>query len=305
MAHPGASLMSVIADAFGGRPQGVPEPWRERVLRGAPVESTRVLSPLFGPGSVLVPDCLTLTASLTTTDVGRQLEQLRDLSADVLVGQLEADFGGLLPPVWRQVVERPRRFVVAYARVLEAAWRAFAPIWAAAAELRDRDSARVDAAAGDLSALLGGLRGRLRVDGDAIRLPDPHPEVFDRGDRGLVLVPLVSGPSASIFSVDRPDVVWLGYPLPGLASLAGGAPAPRAADALELVLGAMRARILLTVDGGPAGPVARRTGCSPSTLSYHCSGLEAAGLIHRERSGQQVLLRRTARGDALIALFAR
>jgi DNA-binding transcriptional ArsR family regulator len=306
VAHPGASLMSVVADAFGRRPQGVPDQWRERVLRAAPAESARVLSPLFGPGSVLVPDCLTLTGALAVTDIGRQLEQLRDLPSDTLLGQLEADFDGRLPAVWRPVVARPRRFVVAYARVLDAAWRAFAPIWVSAAELRDRDAARVATAAGDLAALLGGVRGRLRVDRDTIRLPDPHPEVFRRGGRRLVLVPLVSGQSASIFSVDRPDIVWLGYPLPGLHALLDGAPpmAP-AVDALALVLGAARAKVLLGVDGGPAGQLARRAGCSQSTLTYHCTALEAAGLLRRERRGQQVLLSRTRRGDGLIALLSR
>jgi hypothetical protein len=305
VAHPGASLMSVLADTFGRRPQGLPDAWRERVLRATPAESVRVLSPLFGPGSVLVPDCLTLTGTLTVTDLGRQLDQLRDLPSDTLLGQLETDFEGQLPPVWRQVVERPRRFVVAYARVLDAAWRAYAPIWASAAELRDRDAARVATASGDLAALLGGVRGRLRVDCDTIRLPDPHPEIFRRGGRRLVLVPLVSGQAASIFSVDRPDVVWLGYPLPGLRTLIDGTPSEPADDALALVLGAARARVLLGVDGGPAGPIARRTGCSLSTLTYHCIALEAAGLIRRERHGQQVLLSRTRRGDELIALLAR
>jgi DNA-binding MarR family transcriptional regulator len=70
------------------------------------------------------------------------------------------------------------------------------------------------------------------------------------------------------------------------------------------VLGAARARILLNLDRSSAGALARRTGCSPATVTYHCNVLEAAGLLRRERRGKQVLVSRTPRGRELVALLS-
>jgi DNA-binding MarR family transcriptional regulator len=41
----------------------------------------------------------------------------------------------------------------------------------------------------------------------------------------------------------------------------------------------------------------------PSAATHHVTALEAAGLVTRERSGRHVLVRRTARGDALLELY--
>ena len=41
----------------------------------------------------------------------------------------------------------------------------------------------------------------------------------------------------------------------------------------------------------------------PSAATHHVSALEAAGLVRRERRGRHVVVRRTARGEALLALY--
>ena len=304
LAQRGAGVMSIVAEALGGRRQGVPAPWRAAVVEAAPAGASRLLRPLFAPGSALVPDSLTLTSPLSADNDREQLERLRDLPPDVLLGELDRDFEGRLPEAWLPVVERPRQFVVEYAAVMESAYRATSTLWAAAQPLLDREVERVAALRGDIAAILGGV-ARLRVDRTVVRVPDPHPTVFERAGRELVLIPLVSGHSASVFSFDRPDAVWIGYPLPGLDALVSGSiDGPAAADPLAIVLGPTRAAILRALSGGPAGTLAAAVGCSPATLTHHCDQLAAAGLLVRERSGQRVLLHRTRRGDGLLALLA-
>jgi hypothetical protein len=107
-----------------------------------------------------------------------------------------------------------------------------------------------------------------------------------------------------MFCIDRSDVVWIGYPLPGLDTfLAGRAPAVDPLDPLEMLLGSVRATILRVAGGQPLGEIGRRVGCRPATLTYHCDMLDKAGLVLRERAGQRIILHRTSRGEALVRLF--
>lgn len=302
LTHPGPSLMSIVADALGGRHQGVPPPWVAAVRRSAGRRAPGVLGPLFAPGTVAVPDCLTLSTEMGRIPIDEQLTGLRELPPATLLEQLHADTGGLPPPGWLPVLAAPRRFLTAYADVLDGAWRAVAPVWRQAGELLDREAARVERCGADLTLVLAGTHTRLRARPGRIGLPDPNPETFDRAGRPVALLPLVSGYGASVFSVDRPGEVWLGYPVPGVRELFG-APPPARRTALDLVLGAVRADVLRRADGVSTGRVAGAVGCAVSTLTYHCDHLVAAGLISRSREGRAVVLRRTERGESLLGLL--
>ncbi|MFE2264481.1 winged helix-turn-helix domain-containing protein [Streptomyces griseosporeus] len=309
--HQGATVLSLVADAFGGRGHGVPGPWRELVRRAAPASAGQVLRPLFDPGYSVIPDCVTPTASMPGGDAATQCEQLGDLSADVLLAELETEFGGEVPAQWRPVVDRPARWIRAYAHLVQTVWEAFRPVWDSARPLLERETERVGSAVvrGCTDTLLAGLSSRFRLTGDRLLLPDPQSDTYALDGRRLVLVPVVSGPSTSMFALDRPDLVWIGYPLPGLGRLWGsGRPGDGTGggtDALTLVVGDVRARILRAVDA-PAtmGDVAADVGCSPANLTHHCARLEQSGLIVRHRAGQYVRLSRTPRGDALVGLLS-
>ncbi|CAM5625598.1 winged helix-turn-helix domain-containing protein [Streptomyces fumanus] len=308
--HQGATVLSLIADAFGGRGHGVPARWRTLVARAAPGSAGEVLRPLFDGGCSVVPDCVTPTASMPGGDVATQCEQLADLSPEVLLAELEAEFGGAVPARWRPVVDRPRQWLRAYSGVIQAVWEAFGPVWAAARPLLDREAERVGGAVvrNCADAVLGDLSRRFRLTGGTLHLPDPRQDTYELGGRRLVLVPIVSGPGTSVFALDRPDLVWIGYPLPGLGQLWGGPPAAgpaRADDALSLVVGEVRARVLRAVRApAPMSEVAARVGCTPANLTHHCRRLEHGGLVVRHRQGQYVRLARTERGDALVDLLS-
>jgi DNA-binding transcriptional ArsR family regulator len=308
--HQGATVLSLIADTFGGRGHGVPERWRTLVARSAPRAAGEVLRPLFDAGYSVIPDCVTPTASMPGGDVATQCEQLADLSPEVLLTELEAEFGGGVPERWRPVVDRPRQWLRAYCGVIQSVWEAFGPVWAAARPLLDRETERVGSAVvrGCTDAVLGDLSRRFRLTGGTLQLPDPQHDTYHLAGRRLVLVPIVSGPSTSMFALDRPDLVWIGYPLPGLGRLWGRSPGTGRArndDALSLIVGEVRARVLRAVRApAPMSEIAARVGCTPANLTHHCRRLEQSGLVVRHRQGQYVRLARTERGDALVDLLS-
>ncbi|MET9377543.1 winged helix-turn-helix domain-containing protein [Streptomyces sp. NPDC002992] len=306
--QPGVTLMSLVADVLGGRSQGVHPAWRRAVRAAVPTGAAGVLHPLFAPEYSMVPDCLTPTAPLWETDLSAQLDRLQEVSPDALLAELEADFRGTVPRQWQNVVDRPQAFITAYAAILRAVWDSYAPAWSLAGPLLARETERIGVAAVSdaLEPVLAGIGPRVRLSGQTLRLPDPHPETFERAGRRVVLVPMVSGNGASVFSFDRPDAVWFGYPVPGLSTLwAGQYPEPTVGDALTLVLGTLRARILRGLSRPRTmGQLAAALVCAPSTVTHHCGQLEAAGLVHRERRGQHVQVTRTTRGDALVDLLS-
>jgi len=77
-----------------------------------------------------------------------------------------------------------------------------------------------------------------------------------------------------------------------------------AGDPLVALLGAPRTLILRRLDRPMSSEdVAQGLAFRPGAASHHLSVLERAGLIDRNRQGQRVLIRRTARGARLLALY--
>jgi len=232
---------------------------------------------------------------------------MRDMPAAALTGELQAIYGGQhLPPEWRAAADQPRRWLHSMADASTDVWAVIEPRWRAAGPLLDREIRRVGTAAvrGGMTALLNNLRPDLSYrDGTFVFASgcDPAPALGSVGSRRLVLVPMIAGLCASVFSFDLPDVCYIGYPLrphhPG---------APATADsALATILGPIRAAMLqalrqpLTV-----GELAAAVYCAPTTATYHLNQLAAAGLISREKSGPTVWVSRSARGHELVDLLS-
>ncbi|HEY3688624.1 MAG TPA: winged helix-turn-helix domain-containing protein [Streptosporangiaceae bacterium] len=305
-AYEGATLLSLVADALGGRGHGLPVKWRRLVRSAAPASAPEVLGPLFTPEYSVIPDCVTPTACVPDGDVATQCEYLAGLSPDTLLRELEAEFGGRVPRQWRSVIDRPRKWIGAYTDLLSSVWREFRPVWKRAAGLLERETERVGVAVvrGRPDAILQGISGRFRLLGASLHLPDPQSDTYDLAGRRLVLVPIVSGAGASMFALDLPDQVWIGYPLPGVGRLWGDAPRPPAADRLAVVLGPLRATILRSA-GHPLSmsELAGVLACSPANATYHCRSLVEAGLLERRRHGKHVIITRTEAGDAFTDLL--
>jgi DNA-binding transcriptional ArsR family regulator len=117
--------------------------------------------------------------------------------------------------------------------------------------------------------------------------------------RGLLLVPAAfAWPDVWPLN-DPPWQPSIVYAPRGVAEL-WAPPAPGRA-ALEDLLGARRARILLALDR-PASTqeLARRLGASGAGVSEHLSVLRRAGLVTGRRDGRHVLYARTRAGEAVL-----
>jgi DNA-binding transcriptional ArsR family regulator len=241
--------------------------------------------------------------------VDDQVQRLRDLSDDFVVEDLARTFGPELPPVWRPPADMPRRWLDSYASATEDAWSVVSSRWQRAQPLLDLEACRVGAAVvrGCADVLLNALHPRMRYENGEFWVRATREITVGLDGRRLVLVPTVAGLEGVLVGFDLPDVVYIAYPVPGQGGLGerGAAPMGPGEDPLCQVLGRVRAEIL-RAGGRPIimGQLAAAVGCSPSTTSYHCGPLEAAGLIVRERHGQSVWLSLTPRGHELVDLLS-
>jgi hypothetical protein len=298
---PMPTLVSVLANAMGGADHGVPAVLRQQVNRMMAAPTMQAVRPIFGsPGPTVLPDCV------TPIDTGCPMDEALTRIRDVRPEQLEADLlrctNGNIPPEWDAPLRSPRRWVELYADALGTAWQAFAPLWSRSAEQRARETQRIGVAvvAGALDALLTSIGTRARYAQETLYLPDSRPYQVELADREVLLLPLTSGAGASVFNLDEPDQVWIGYPLQAGVSTGNGH------DALNLLVGPLRGTILRALSQPTTmGRLARRVNANPSTLTYSCRQLESADLIARERIGREVRIVRTDRGEALLDLLSR
>jgi DNA-binding MarR family transcriptional regulator len=76
------------------------------------------------------------------------------------------------------------------------------------------------------------------------------------------------------------------------------------AASLEALIGLPRARILRRLERPRTmGELAQLIASLPSAVTHHVATLAAAGLVARKRRGRRVLVDRSARGTALLALY--
>jgi DNA-binding transcriptional ArsR family regulator len=116
-----------------------------------------------------------------------------------------------------------------------------------------------------------------------------------------VLLPMIAGRDALLFSFECADFCYIGYPLPQPRP---GPPDTRG-SALATILGPVRAAMLQALRQPLAvGNLAAAVHCAPTTATYHLHQLAAAGLITREKSGPSVRVSRTARGDELVDVLS-
>ena len=308
VAHsPLPSVLSLIAEALG-RHNGAPDSWRRTVRSTLSRRDLLAVLPVFGRDHLLLPDCLTPIPPVGVASPADIVDEIAATDPDVLLAQAAAEYGEEPPPAWSRVEERPERWLEEWATTLGRVMGALDDLWDTAQPLLDRETERIGVAAmlGASREVLSTLHSCGRVAGDEL--------VLDRGgteplhwtveEDGLVLVPMLGG-NRALVSWHRGDAMThLAYPVAGQQRLLE---APLSAGGgLESLLGARRALILRMLDRPrTAGAVAEALRAVPSAATHHVAALESAGLVVRERRGQHVQVRRTARGTALLALYER
>jgi DNA-binding transcriptional ArsR family regulator len=300
-------VLSLIAEALG-RQNGAPESWRRTVRSTLSRRDLLAVLPVFGRDDVLLPDCLTPIPAVGVASPADIVDEIAATDPDVLLSQAAAEYGDEPPPAWSRVEDRPERWLEEWATTLGRVMDAVGDVWGAAQPLLDRETERIGMAAmlGASREVLATLHSLGAVEGDDL--------VMDRGgieplrwkveEEGLVLVPMLGGDRALV-SWHRGDAMThLAYPVAGQQRLLEEPDVTD--DALVRLLGARRALILRMLDQPrTAGAIAEALGAVPSAATHHVAALESAGLVARERRGQHVQVRRTARGTGLLALYER
>lgn len=257
-----------------------------------------------------IPDCATPIPPVRDVTVAEQAAALRELDPDRLRREVIDCFGpdAVVDPAWQASLQDPSEWYSAMADLSQQTWSRIRRRWRRCEPLLTREAERVGSAVvrGQLDVLLNSLHPRLSYrDGELLFSHRFSPEPERLGDRRLVLVPLLAGPEGLLVSLDQPDIVYLGYPLPGASGSAARRHRGDDEDMLGTVMGPLRAAALRAL-GRPlnAGELAAEIGCAPNTVTYHCDQLEAAGLVQRRRVRQSVEITRTLRGDQLVDVLS-
>jgi DNA-binding transcriptional ArsR family regulator len=300
------SLLAAARDAAGAHRSGTPESWCRAIRAQFSGRDYETLAPLATAARVNVPDAIlpfppppgqSLKDSFERIIAGEE-SLVRDIHECVASGRAGD---------WRGPARNPRRWVRSFVVALARAWNGFEPIWQTAQDSLARETERVTVAGtrGAQQHVLDGLLPHARVTRERWEIEGfaEHDIGYAVPSGGLVLMPQVAGPLASVVYHVGPTMSHVGY---AIRAPQADAPARRSnAASLEALVGIQRARILRELDT-PATNVglAEALKTAPSTASHHVTALEAAGLVTRARSGRNVLVRRTARGEALVALYA-
>lgn len=163
-----------------------------------------------------------------------------------------------------------------------------------------------------INPLFGSLSRVLTYEDRTIRISKPikknatvtEAEVMFDGT-GLQLIP-------SMFAC--PDLSWQTHPnwQPMILYRARGTglwyqtPAEETDEALQVLMGSTRARLLHTLMQAPinTGELANRLQITAGAVSQHLNLLSQAGLVESYRSGNRVYYRLSTRGEGLLGLFA-
>jgi DNA-binding transcriptional ArsR family regulator len=229
--------------------------------------------------------------------------------AEAVRASLQRVFGdGEWPDSATELSERPRETLAAIAaEVADYHDRLIAPHWERMRPVLEADVSYHAGllAGGGARSLFSDLHPGLRWSAGTLFMTDAEAEQDPQvtlGPDGLVLVPSVfTWPDWSVKKATSTQTTLL-YPARGAVTVWESlAAAPAETAAVELLLGAPRARLLGALRSpATTSALAHRFGVTPSAVSQHLAVLYRGGLLERERSGRRVLYRASELGLALL-----
>jgi DNA-binding transcriptional ArsR family regulator len=308
---PQQSVLMLLLQAASGQTYGAPASLLAAIRDSLSPRARFAAQSLTTPGWTPVPECCTPISPITDVSVADQAARMRDIPTVALTRELEAAGNGCQPwpPQWRAAADQPRRWLNSMADASLDTWAVAERRWRAAGPLLDREIRRVGTAAvrGGMAALLNSLHPGISYRDGMFSFSTfcsshvtlgPFGPV---GPRRLALLPMIAGRQGLLFSFERHDVCYIGYPVSGPRTDARAT----AGSALATILGPVRAAILQVLRQPLiVSDLAAAVHCAPTTATYHLHQLASADLITREKSGPSVWISRTARGDELVDLLS-
>lgn len=306
---PMPTTVEAVRDVVSDRPPAVLTAWQRRALRATlPRRALQALS-AFRPTAM--PSDGAPNPLLEASPGASMREETDRLAASPaeqlgLAHELATKAGRPTAP-WMLLHRNPAGWLEDYIAGLELVWAEVRPHWSTARNRLEREAERLQAVsdhgAGGHLTVHGGLPAPTE-NGDLV-LPS-HTEASGRlrVSETIQLVPLLANHPAGSWGDDYGDrLLSIRYPLPVHRDTHGEAPPP---DSLEALLGGQRAVLLLMLEQARnPGQMAAQLFLTPSGVTHHLSALEAAGLVTRTREGRRVVVRRTDRAIALLALYDR
>jgi len=274
---------------------------------GIPANDRRVFPALGMPGLDRIPDVLVSPVRPAAETMQGYVRQLAELDEAEFSRDVATLWNEQPPGPWRAVVDRPGPWLEAAGRAMVVAWELCSVHWRSAELLLRREEARVGTAVvtGTLDRLIERLDPRLHVSDGFIEFDADCGRTVDLAGRPLILVPLLVPGRRAMVGFDEPEAAYIAYPLPGIGTVAPATADGDRQDRLSALVGPLRASALRALDRPLSMQVlASVVHCAPSTLTYHCDQLVAAGLLLRERHGRLVCVSRSERGEKLLDVLA-
>ncbi|WP_158306144.1 helix-turn-helix transcriptional regulator [Janibacter sp. HTCC2649] len=322
---PAPEILSALAWQVRPRPPRHVTRWLERAADGVDPALLTLLTDLAGSSRAYAPDFLTPAPAGRSVGIDELVDAIAATDADTVDYHLDIGFNGrpVRPDVvvqfaseeayvqWRRplpasvshLLRQGHGVLAEAAAEAMRAWFdvALATDWPDVRAVLDDDIAyRGDRMVREGStALLDDLDPSMAWDGNGVVLDRPFDGDIDWEHDGLLLLPC-SSQRGVIFSAEDPDPPRVTYPARGTASLSGP-PTVSAPPELRELIGETRAVLLsLLAEPGPTSRLARASGWSQATVSYHLGILARSGLVEGRRRGRSVVYSRTQRGDQLV-----
>ena len=288
--------------------------WARAQLDRRPLRMPR-LWPLIVNGLAIYPEFLVPAPTVKAPGLEEELARLRATRAEPVRASLRRVFGDRpWPDSAKELFERPRESLAEIsAEYAEFHDRLILPHWERIGFVLDADIGYRAGllAGGGARSLFSDLHPDLRWSDGTLTMSDTDegPSVFRvmLGPDGVVLMPSVfNWPLVSLSRATSTQTTLL-YPARGAATvwhggLAAGSAGAGDPEAVELLLGTPRARLLEALRSpATTSALARRLGVTPSAVSQHLVVLHRSGLVDRQRSGRAVLYQTSALGLALLS----
>jgi DNA-binding transcriptional ArsR family regulator len=261
-----------------------------------------LLDAVIPQGGRWFPDFVSPPPQQPQAQLEAELRRVLKTDPHQLAVEVRHAYPDAVPPAARILLDDPRAGLERLVGQMRAWWDALlAPYWADILAFLEREIAERGRRLADVgpAAAFSDLHETVRWRDGTVEVHCRFGADVELGGRGLLLVPAAfAWPDVWPLN-DPPWQPSIVYAPRGVAEL-WAPPAPERA-ALEELLGARRARILLALDR-PASTqeLARRLAASPAGVSEHLSVMRRAGLVAPRRDGRHVLYARTRAGETLL-----